>query len=83
MTPRIIQDEGDVDTLGILWTCPIVRGPIKAAAHVLRARPGISSRPNPPTSATIAAKRVEWKAPGKTNTRLKPDWVSGPPFPAS
>jgi hypothetical protein len=63
LTPTIINDEGDIDTLGIVWMCPIIRGPLKAASHVLRARPGMTAATK--TSATIAPKKVEWKAPAK------------------
>ncbi|KAK3985669.1 hypothetical protein QBC44DRAFT_384672 [Cladorrhinum sp. PSN332] len=86
MTPSIIIKEDDVDTLGISWSCEVVRGPIKAAAGVLRPRlkstdasegkslsKSLAAKPN----ATLAAKKVSWVKPktGSKRVTINPDWL--------
>lgn len=73
-TPTIIADENDVDTLGIVWSCNIVRGPIKAAASELRPRMSNVKE----WSATLAPKKVSWTHKDKSSVTLSPDWVSVP-----
>lgn len=70
-TPTEIYKEDDVDTLGLLWSCTVLRAPIKAAAYALRSQR--FKHQNPDTTA--AAKRIEWKLRASKSVTFNPDWV--------
>lgn len=74
--PTTIIIENDIDVVGTLWSCNIVRGRLKAVASTLRSRSGMtmpgSSAPNP----TLGAKKISWNDPVRKKTTLSPDWVA-------
>ncbi|KAK0744468.1 hypothetical protein B0T21DRAFT_357864 [Apiosordaria backusii] len=78
-TPTVIVQENDIDTLGIVWSCSIVRGPLKAAAQTLRPRftTGQGSRPSSSQgSRPGSSQSSQQSAPQPPNITLAPKKVS-------
>ncbi|KAL2148972.1 hypothetical protein VTH82DRAFT_1658 [Thermothelomyces myriococcoides] len=75
-TPTTIIDENGIDTLGSVWSCNIVRAPLKVAGPLLRSRPGmktadLADTPDP----TLAPKKISWKHPTDSRVSTNPDWA--------
>ncbi|KAK4194624.1 hypothetical protein QBC40DRAFT_290412 [Triangularia verruculosa] len=83
-TPTVIAQESDIDTLGIVWSCSIVRGPLKAAAQTLRprftatgqgSRPSSSSQGSRPGSSQSSHQIAPPQPPNITLAAKKVSWV--------
>lgn len=75
-TPREVIDENGIDTLGIVWSCNIVREPLKTAGAILRNRQGmVSTALARPSDPTLASKNISWKHTTDPKSSIKPDWA--------
>jgi hypothetical protein len=72
-TPSVIVHEGSVDRVGLDWSRPILRAPIKAAASVLGTRFSPTGGNRDPS---FIDKPIKWKNPADTTVTFVPDWVS-------
>lgn len=70
LTPREIYMENNVDTLGISWTCNVLRDPLKTAARTLnrRFKDAIGD-------VTLGSKMISWKNPDNARSSFNPDWA--------
>ena len=70
-TPTEIFSEEDIDTLGIMWTCNVVRGPLKTAGPAVMTQLGQSGL----TDAQMIAKKTSIKHPTNNQVTFNPDWT--------
>lgn len=68
-TPREIYMENNVDTLGISWTCNVLRDPLKTAARTL------NGRFKDIGDVTLGSKMISWKNPDNARSSFNPDWA--------
>lgn len=69
-TPKEIYMENNVDTLGICWTCNVLRDPLKTAARTLNGR-----FKDAIGDVTLGSKMISWKNPENARSSFNPDWA--------
>lgn len=69
-TPKEIYMENNVDTLGICWTCNVLRDPLKTAARTLNGR-----FKDAIGDVTLGSKMISWKNPENSRSSFNPDWA--------
>src|SRR3569833_365935 len=70
LTPTEIISEEVIDTLGIVWSCNVVRVPLKAASPKIMAQ----LKQDGPTDAQMVPKKTTFKHPAQAAISFNPDW---------